>query len=166
VATTSTSNGPVAPAVGNDAIEILMNDHVAAKGLLADLVGATEPAKRTAILQKLKAALTIHNATEENLVYPAVRDVAKRPHESEKLYHQQDEAKVVIWELDMLSEDPDEFEERAAKLQAAVEAHIRKEEETEYPHLREALGRDGLDKLTAAVREFRDSFQYRMPTGK
>jgi hemerythrin superfamily protein len=150
----------LAPVQGNDAIEILENDHVRIKELLADLVAAGEHDEGTALLEELKALLTIHTATEENLVYPAVRVLAKRPAESDKLYHQQDEAKVAVWELDALVEAGDDFAAQAEKLQSAVLAHIRKEEETEFPHLRSSVDADGLRELTAKVREFRTSLHF------
>jgi hemerythrin superfamily protein len=157
MATNVKSKLPAQPA-GTDAIDILEDDHERIKQLLSELVEA-EDDRRQAVLDELKAILTIHNATEENLVYPAVRFMAKRGVESDKLYHQQDEAKVAVWELDMLAEG-DEFGKQAAALQSAVLAHIRKEEETEFPHLREAAGASGLRDLTAAVREFRANFQF------
>ena len=62
----TTTTNPVAT-VGLDALDILMNDHVAIKGLVTDLAGATDSARRKDIFAQLKAVLTIHNATEENL---------------------------------------------------------------------------------------------------
>ncbi len=155
----------LAPAIGNDVIEILENDHRRIKQLLADLVGAADDDARAEVLNELKALLTIHNASEENLIYPAVRVLGKRPSESDKLYHQQDEAKVAVWELDMLAEDDGDFEARAKKLQSAVSAHIDKEEKTEFPHLREAAGEEAMDELTGALRELRASLQFKPSAG-
>ena len=155
----------VAPVIGNDAIEILENDHRRIKQLLADLVEAADDDARSEVLDELKALLTIHNASEENLIYPAVRVLGKHPSESDKLYHQQDGAKVAVWELDMLAEDDDDFEARAKKLQSAVLGHIDKEEKTEFPHLRETAGEEAMDELTAALRELRGSLQFQPARG-
>ena len=152
-----------ATVTGNDAVEILENDHRRIKELLAQLVEASGDDARTGVLDELKALLTVHNASEENLIYPAVRVLAKRRSESETLYHQQDEAKVAVWELDMLAEDDRDFEARATKLQAAVHAHIAKEEETEFPKLREAAGEEAMEELTAALRELRGALHFNPP---
>ena len=160
----SDRSASLAPVSGNDAIEILENDHVRIKELLAGLVAAGEPDERATILEELKALLTIHTATEENLVYPAVRFLAKRPAESDKLYHQQDEAKVAVWEIDSLADAGDDFTAQAEKLQSAVLAHIRKGEETEFPHLRSSVDSDGLRDLTAKLREFRTSLHFASPS--
>jgi hemerythrin superfamily protein len=147
------------------AIDILLQDHQAVKRLFAQLTSGGADA-RLSILQQLKVLLTVHNATEENLVYPAIRVLAERPQDADTLYHQQDEAKVGIWELDSMLKGElrsADFDARAAELRDAVLAHIEKEEETEFPRLAEALAGRGGQELTAAVRELRANFKYEGP---
>ena len=148
---------------GNDAIEILENDHRVIKELFSRLVAASQSSEQTLVLDKLKAILTVHNATEENLVYPALRVAASRAKDADALYHQQDEAKVGIWKLDAIlkgSLKNEDFGKHAKELREAVLAHVRKEEETEFPHLRESLKGNGLTQLTEAIREFRGKFKF------
>jgi hemerythrin superfamily protein len=150
-------------AVGDDAIEILMNDHQIVKTLFAELADATTVDDRFAILDELKTVLTVHNATEENLVYPSIRLKSGRSTDADTLYHQQDEAKVAIFQIDDMlkhSESPTTLDARIATLQTAVLAHVQKEEGTEFPLLRDALGPKGMAELTEAVREFRDDFGF------
>ena len=93
---------------GNDAVEILENDHEVIKELLDQLTSATN-SKRADVLELLKGVLTIHNATEENLVYPAINKVAGSKLESQHLYHETAEADVLFFELDgLLKEGNDE----------------------------------------------------------
>ena len=72
------------PVRGNDAVEILLNDHQVIKGLLSELTAAAG-SRREAVLEQLKGVLTIHNATEENLVYPAINKVAGSKLEAQHL---------------------------------------------------------------------------------
>ncbi len=69
------------------------------------------------MLELLKGVLTIHNATEENLVYPAINKVAGGKLESQHLYHETAEADVLFFELDgLLKEGDDEqFARKAVK---------------------------------------------------
>ena len=146
---------------GDDAIEILLNDHERVKRLFDELA-ASDTAGRATVLEQLKALLTVHNATEENLVYPAIRFVAARPRDAETLYHQQDEAEWSLWSIDATLKgvlDGDDADEQIQTLHKAVLAHIRKEEETEFPHLREALEDGELAQLTDDVRAFRNTFR-------
>ncbi len=150
------------PSVGEDAFEILENDHDAVKELFAQLSDAA--GDRAAILLELKGILTVHNATEENIVYPALRFLAARGTDSDKLYHQQDEAEAALWKIDaMVNGDLEDasLEQSITDLQAAVLTHIRKEEQTEFPHLRDALKGEAGRRLTESVRRFREQFALR-----
>jgi hypothetical protein len=82
------------PARGDDAVEILENDHQVIKGLLNQLVSASSP-QRKSVIEQLVGVLTIHNATEENLVYPALNKVAGSKLESQHLYHETMEADLL-----------------------------------------------------------------------
>jgi len=153
---------------GADAIEILLNDHRLVKSLFEQLANS-DASERAAVLEQLKELLTVHNATEENLVYPAIRFVAARPRDAETLYHQQDEAEAGLWSIDATIKgvfEGDDVDEQIKTLQKAVLAHVRKEEETEFPHLRDALEGDALKRLTEDVRTFRNNFRsVRSPQG-
>lgn len=153
------------PVRGSDAIEILTNDHDVIKGLLTQLTQAPDSESRTMYLEQLKAALTVHNATEENLVYPALHKVAGKKSESQKLYHETAEADVLIFEIDTMLKEGDEtdFESKATKLQGAILEHIEDEEEKAFPHLQEGAEPDQAQMLTESVRQFRGSLHYTMP---
>jgi hemerythrin superfamily protein len=157
--TTTTSS---VTTVGLDALDILINDHASIKGLLTDLVDATESGRRKDILSQLKGVLTIHNATEENLIYPALQKVAGDQREAEDLYRETGVADVAVFELDAMLQNGEEsnFSAEATKLREAVCAHIEKEETTAFPHLREKATPEQGEALTKAVREFRGAFRY------
>jgi hemerythrin superfamily protein len=140
-----------------DAIDLLLADHEEIKDLLARLV-QSDSTGGDDVIERLKALLTVHNATEENLVYPAVHTLAQRPMHARTLYHQQDDAEVAFWELGNLEPGDDEFLRKAADFRDAVLAHIRQEEEHEFPHLREALAPEDAEQLSEEVAAFRQFF--------
>jgi hemerythrin superfamily protein len=148
--------------VGLDALDILVNDHVVIKGLVTDLAATSQSDQRKDILARLKALLTIHNATEENLVYPALQMVAGDARESESLYRETGVADVVVFELDAMLQKGEEsaFGAKATKLRDAVFAHIESEETTAFRHLREKATPEQAEMLTQAVRDFRDALRY------
>jgi hemerythrin superfamily protein len=149
------------PVRGNDAIEILINDHQTIKDLLTRLTGTTQPAALTQTLEQLKGVLTIHNATEENLVYPALSKVAHKNSESLKLYNETAEADMLLFEVDtMLKEGKtDGIEKKTKKLQAAILEHIEDEEQKAFKHLQEKSEPQQSQMLTQSVREFRNRFR-------
>ncbi|MGA8841080.1 MAG: hemerythrin domain-containing protein [Candidatus Aquilonibacter sp.] len=154
------------PAKGSDAVEILMNDHRLIEALLERLTSAVDNAERKSALEELKAALTIHNATEENLVYPAIERIARKRAEAQHLYHETAEADVVVFELDsMLKEgrgEEDAFAVTADKLRSAVVEHIEDEEQKAFVHLRDEADDDQAESLTRSVKQFRGALHYEM----
>lgn len=157
-----TMQGDVLPVRGHDAIEILVNDHILIKSLLTKLTQAADERGRQSAVDELKGVLTIHNATEENLVYPALRSIAGRKSESEHLYHETAEADVLAFELDaMLREGKDrDFAAKAKQFQRAVLEHIDHEEHKAFPHLRERAAPQQAQLLTESVREFRTALRF------
>lgn len=150
------------PARGHDAVEILINDHNVVKALLEQLANARDTERRKGVLEQLKAALTIHNATEENLLYPALAEVAGKKSEAQHLYHETAEADLLLFQLDTMLKEGDEaeFESTASKLREAVLEHIDDEEEKAFPQLREKAEPQQAKMLTDSVREFRDALRF------
>lgn len=149
------------PAHGRNTVEILINDHNVIKSLLTGLTQG-DRSQRQATLEQLKGVLTIHNATEENLVYPALDKVAEEGREAAKLYHETAEADILVFELDNALRDGDDatFEATAKKFVKAVRAHIDDEESKAFPHLVEGSDRRESEALTASVKTFREKLRF------
>jgi len=152
------------PVRGNDAVEILENDHEVIKELLDQLTSATN-SKRADVLELLKGVLTIHNATEEHLVYPAINKVAGSKLESQHLYHETAEADVLFFELDSLLKEgnDDEFARKTVKFREAVLHHIDEEENKAFPRLEENADPQNAETLAESMREFRKSLHFETP---
>ena len=151
------------PTRGHDAVEILVNDHEFVKGLLEQLSNALEKPRRKALIEQLKAALIVHNATEENIVYPAIAKIGGKVLESQRLYHETAAADVLMFELDTMLKEGDDalFESKASMLREAILEHIGVEEDSAFPHLREKATPEQAKLLTESVREFRAALEYR-----
>jgi len=165
------------PLRGNTILEIVENDHETIKGLLTSLTRDAGRSERVRTLEQLKGALTIHNAMEENLIYPALDKVAGRKTETMKLYNETASADILVFEIDsMLKEGGDDakFAEKAEKLRAAVFEHIEDEEKKALPHLEEGADSRESQLLLQSVREFRNAVRFtpgspasgRMETGE
>lgn len=147
---------------GQDTVAILMNDHQVIKSLLNDLLDAKTAAQHREIFESLKAALVVHNATEENVVYPALSQLADKKSESQKLYHETAEADLLVFDMDALMQAGDEktFLRKAEKLRSAVFEHIDDEEKSAFPHLQKNMQKQQEQQLTKSVREFRQAFHW------
>ena len=152
------------PVRGADAVDILINDHGTIKSLLEQLTAAQDTTTRQAVLERLKAVLTIHNATEENLVYPALATVAGKKMKAAHLYHETAEADIVLFQLDtMLKEgDDDKFPALAKTFQAAILEHIDDEENSAFEKLRKHSEPRETELLAESVRKFRAELDVRV----
>lgn len=158
----------ILPLRGNTVHEILDNDHAVIKSLLDDLVAAKEPVRCREILEQLKGALTIHNAMEENLIYPALDKVAGHMLESQKLYHQTASADVLLFEVDTALKEGEEktAREKSEKLHDAIFSHIKAEDDGAVPHLKKKAEEKETKMLLEGVRKFRESIHFRAPGGR
>jgi hypothetical protein len=143
-----------------DAISTLMEEHQIVKERFQTLLDA-DCAQRASILQEIKGMLAVHNATEENVIYPAVHGIAQRPVHARTLYHEQDDAEIALWDLAKLRSDDGLFLVKAVELRDALLAHVRREEETEFKHLRESATPEAAASLNADFRAFRATLSAR-----
>jgi hemerythrin superfamily protein len=141
----------------NDPLTILMNEHKAVKERFTVLLKATG-SERADVLAEIKRMLSLHNATEENVIYPAVHAIADRPTQARTLYHEQDDAEVALWELTKLDPGDADFVRKGTELRDALLAHVEHEEGSEFKALREALTAKQADQLADDFRAFRRAF--------
>ena len=133
-----------------DAISLLKSDHQSVKRLFRAFEQAGERARAT----KAKTAKAIvrelsqHAAIEEQVFYPAVRqevsDISDQVLESLEEHH------VVKWlcsEIEKLGPEDERFTPKVTVLIESVRHHIREEEGTLFPAVREALSRKRLAEL-------------------
>ena len=150
------------PVRGSNAIEILVNDHQTIKQLLERLVEGPET-DRQMVVEQLQKALTIHNATEENLVYPALNAIAGKKFESRWLYHETAEADMLLFKIDTglkTGAGDETYRKQAEKLRDAILEHIDDEEQKAFVHLQDGADQSQTDLLTQSVRKFRQSLHF------
>lgn len=153
----------IAPAQGATAVDVLVNDHHKIKNLLARLVDSRSREDRVQCLKELQGVLTVHNATEENLVYPALNKIGKKMFESLHLYYETANADIVAFEIDTMlkgGEDDAKIQAKCEKFRDAVLEHIDDEESKAFPHLQHAADSTEAQQLDQAVRTFRGSISF------
>ncbi|MBA2933397.1 hemerythrin domain-containing protein [Sphingomonas sp. CGMCC 1.13654] len=142
-----------APSVmAGDWLEALKGEHKAALALLDKLAKSTpeQPAKRTLLLTQLKHALGKHAFTEENVIYPALREWGDKA-DADALNHEQGYQKQYLYELDNMDKAAPEFAQKVADFRADLNAHIREEEDKIFPKIHAGLDEAKNKALTAAA---------------
>jgi hemerythrin superfamily protein len=119
----SSSSGGREPA----AIQLLKQDHRTVEDLFEEFEQASKSSDKRSIAKEICMELTIHAMIEEEIFYPAVKDVV-----DEEIYGEahveHDGAKVLIAEI-MASDPEDEFYDARVKVLSEMIKHHVKEEE-------------------------------------
>jgi hemerythrin superfamily protein len=140
-----------------DPIEWLKNDHRIIRRMLQELNGTT-PADSSAHFESLKKLLSLHNAIEENIVYPALAKIAGDRDQALELFHETAEADILVFSLSQARARDDEaaFQAGVEELTNAILEHVQVEERQAFPLL-ESAGPRVLSQLANDIVKFRSS---------
>ncbi len=145
--------GSVSSLAGRDPFEALAQDH---RNVLAlfDVIGKTDASarlRRSTLLFQLKRMLTAHALAEEDIIYPMLRDDARRVEAANQLYREHAEMKIRLFELEHQAKDDPGWSTKLRELREIIAAHARQEEESEFPRLRAALDGQGKSRLLGEI---------------
>jgi len=135
-----------------NAIELLKADHQTVKDLLSQLSDSTDRAvkKRTELLNKLEAEITVHTSLEEEILYPAFKEAGGK--EAAQMYYEAKEEhrtvdSLVLPDLKVTDPSAPEFAGRLKVLKELLEHHIKEEETEMFPKATKLLGKEALTAL-------------------
>jgi hemerythrin superfamily protein len=106
-----------------------------------------EVAKREMLLTKIAYALTKHAIEEENVIYPALSENAYG-NQAHHLMEEHGLAKTLVYDLRRMSARDPAWMIRVQELWAAMQKHIRAEENEIFPAFRDSMSREENAKLT------------------
>lgn len=148
----------------NNAIELLKSDHEQVLQLFSEFEQIEneeedEDNKRD-LVEQACALLTIHAQIEEELFYPALRDVLDEQNLLDEAQVEHDMAKQLIAELESMEPDEDLYDAKFTVLGEYVTHHIEEEQKELFPMAKkaqldlDALGADLLDRKRELMAEF------------
>jgi hemerythrin-like domain-containing protein len=132
-----------------DAIALLKHDHDKVKKMLQQLEETTERAVKTReeVFTNLKSDLAVHEAIEEEIFYPALKQHAEAKEIVLEAYEEHNVVDMVVGEIE---QTPFEDETWAAKLTVMkenLEHHIEEEEGEMFRQARDVFDQDTLQRL-------------------
>ena len=140
-----------------NAIDLLKKDHETVRGLFEQLRSTPKKSaqERSELLDQIAREVQVHSAIEEEIFYPAFKQVAGEG-EKEALYFEALEEHRAVGELvlpDLLATEPgtDRFTGRAKVLKEMIEHHAREEETSLFPAAEQLLGAERLQELGQAM---------------
>jgi len=134
------------------ATELLKRQHREVKGLFRETKKATGAKERRTGMEKIAANLLAHMAIEEDIFYPAVKEVETKKMDEliPEAYEEHHVAKLVIAELPSVDPGDERFEAKMTVLEELIEHHV-EEEEKELFKVAEKLGAERLTDLGAEM---------------
>ena len=122
-----------------DACGLLENDHRKVEQLFAEYQGAgNDLTKKSQLAQAICLELTVHATIEEEIFYPAFRKAAGEDAMVAEAEQEHQEARDLITEI----EDAEHMDPLIARLQQAVEHHVKEERDEMFPKARKTSGLD------------------------
>lgn len=147
-----------------DAFEALIADHRAVEKLFDAFERATDGDAQTrgALVQRACEELAVHTMVEEELLYPAAREVLpeKEQTQADEAYVEHFLVKTLIAKFETLKPDDQGFNATFKVLTEMVRHHVEEEESEFFPTLR----KNGLDarKLGARIAQRRDELNRKL----
>jgi hemerythrin-like domain-containing protein len=141
--------------MATDAIVLLREDHKRVKDLFKrfESLGPNASKSKREIVEKVVEELSVHSGIEEQIFYPAAREVLE---DDSMILEDLEEHHIMKWtllELHGMQPEDERFDAKVKVLIDMVRHHIKEEEEELFPELREALGRKRLQEIGDAMKE-------------
>lgn len=128
---------PMPSAAPSDLLELLRQDHMKIDELFYQFEQAESDAEKRRIVEQIYLELLPHAQAEEELFYPALRDVTDDEESVEDAYSEHAAAKKTIKSI--IESDPDDmtFDMKVKMLQKAIQHHVREEETVLFQEARD-----------------------------
>jgi Hemerythrin HHE cation binding domain len=132
-----------------DALGLLKEDHDKVKKLLEQGESTTERAVKTReeLFDKIKGELTVHEAIEEEVLYPALKEFAQTKEIVLEAYQEHHVVDVILGELEATPVDDETWAAKFTVMKENLEHHIEEEEDEMFKQAREVLDESELKKL-------------------
>ena len=131
-----------------DAVTLLKNQHREVEDLFKKVEKAKAPEMRRQLMHEISAKLEMHTKIEEEIFYPAVREIESKKAEEmiNEAFEEHGVVKLVLKQLPSVDPEDERFEAKMTVLQELVEHHV-EEEEKEMFKLAQKLGKAELRSL-------------------
>lgn len=135
----------------------LVEDHKKVKGIIEQLLATSATAKKTRqdLLGSLKKELESHEALEEKLLYPALKQQKPTHDMALEAYLEHHVVDVLLDELESLDFQDEAWKAKLRVLQENLLHHIREEEEQLFPKAAKTLDEGQLNHIEQGIEQAR-----------
>jgi hemerythrin-like domain-containing protein len=130
-------------------LKLLKDDHGKVKKLLGELESTTERGVKTRkdLFAKVKRELTVHEAIEEEIFYPALKEHPKTKEITLEAYEEHHVVDTVMAEIEAVAFDDETWGAKFTVMKENLEHHIEEEEGEMFKQAKQVFDRDELERL-------------------
>jgi hypothetical protein len=132
-----------------DAMSLLKEDHEKVKKILGELESTTERGVKTReeLFTKVKEELVVHEAIEEEIFYPALKEHPKTKEIALEGYEEHHVVDTVMAEIEGVAYDDEKWGAKFKVMKENLEHHIEEEEGEMFKQARQVFDEDELAQL-------------------
>ena len=134
-----------------DPVKLLMKQHREVEALFKKIEQTEKANERKELMGQIKQKLELHTTIEEDIFYPAIRELDTDKAEEMVLeaYEEHHVVKLVLAELPNVDPEDERFEAKMTVLKELVEHHVEEEEQDKGGlfKLAKKLGKEHLEEL-------------------
>ena len=132
-----------------DAVTLLKDDHDTLKKILNDLDSTTERGVKTReeLFTRVRRELEVHEAIEEEIFYPALKEHPKAKDLVLEAYEEHNVVDMVMAEIEDTPYDDETWGAKLTVMKENIEHHIEEEEGEMFPQARDVFERSELQEL-------------------
>jgi hemerythrin-like domain-containing protein len=141
-----------------DALKLLKDDHDKVKKLLEEGESTTERAVKTReeLFAKIESELKVHEAIEEEVLYPALKEHAATKEIVLEAYEEHHVVDTIMGELEGVEPSDETWMAKFSVMKENLEHHITEEEDEMFPKVEQVFEDEELQALGTRMQERKD----------
>jgi len=139
--------------------EIISMDHRKVDTIFMEIEKTNDPQKLQEFFGQLYKDLSVHAEAEEQIVYPAVRSYYS---DTQALYDEQAAMKQMLAQIKALNPSSSDFKGQIQQLKAAVQAHVKEEENDMFPQIRRNFSEAQMEQMATQFKAAKSTIQQEM----
>jgi hemerythrin-like domain-containing protein len=145
------------------ATDLLKKQHKSVKALFKKVENTEDGRRRRQLMDEIANELKIHTKIEEEIFYPAVREIGTSKVEEmvDEAYEEHHVVDLVLAELPKVDPEDERFAAKMTVLSELVEHHADEEEDEMFPMCDKKLGRERLQQLGTQMQKMAEGGRSR-----
>lgn len=158
---TETRKSKAAAQAAPDAITLLKADHREVEGWFEEFERTKNGAKKQKLAKQICTALKVHTQIEEEIFYPACREVGIEEDLMDEADVEHDAAKKLITEIEAGKPGDDHWDAKVKVLSEMIKHHVKEEEQRDGMFAKAKKSDLDLDELGAELQARKDALMKR-----